>query len=438
MNPDLRSTLRRLAPSPRRQLDVSSLVQEGRQRRRTRHLVYAVTTAVITIAAVTTLPVVFRDRVPDRDVGPAQTPTDDPSPSPNSTAPTPVFGNLKAGWTELAAPPAPRTDAVTVWSGRQSSGRDLVMWGGSSGYGGTLHNGGFSWDPDTNFSAHKSAWTPIAESPLSGRAGAGAAFTGTEIVIWGGYGQGERPLGDGAAYDPESDSWRLLPDAPIAAAIPVATVWTGEEVLVWGSADRSAASTEGAAYNPTTNEWRRLPDAPAAINQGSGVWANGDPSQRHEMIVFGAQLDNNNASELDHAVGIAYNPQSDKWRELPEVALSPQASAIAWTGERIIAWDYFLSAAEYDRVSNKWRELPPVPLESSECYPASDTVGSYVFAWFCDQAAVWDFSEGRWQRIEVPEQRIPGKPVAAGEVLVFAGATHESDHNSLWLWVPPP
>ena len=193
-----------------------------------------------------------------------------------------------------------------------------------------MHDNGYSWNPDTN------AWTPMAESPLAGRAGAGATFTGTEIVIWGGYGEGRGALRDGAAYDPESDSWRLLPDAPIAAAIPVATVWTGEEVLVWGSTDRSAASTQGAAYNPNTNDWRRLPDAPAAINLGTAVWADGDPSRRHEMIIFGAQLDNDNASELDHAVGIAYDPESDSWRELPEVSLSPQASAIAWTGDKVI------------------------------------------------------------------------------------------------------
>lgn len=431
MKSDLRSKLQRIAPSPKRHLDVSFLVQQGRRRRRTRYVVYGTTTVAITIAAATTLPLVFRDQVPDRNVGPVQTPTDNATPSSGPTVPTPVFENLKPDWTKLAPPPESRTDAVTVWSGRSSSGRDLIMWGGYSGYGGAVHDNGYSWNPDTN------AWTPMAESPLAGRAGAGATFTGSEIVIWGGYGEGQSPLGDGAAYDPESDSWRLLPNAPIGPAIPVATVWTGEEVLVWGSTDRSAASTEGAAYNPSTNKWRRLPDAPAAINLGSAVWANGDPGHPHEMIIFGAQLDNNNASELDHAVGIAYDPELDRWRELPKVALSPQASAIAWTGERVIAWDYGLSAGEYDRVTNQWRELPRVPLQDSECYPATETIGSYVFAWFCGQAATWDFLDGGWQRVETPKQAVPGEPVAAGEVLVFVGATHESDHNSLWLWVPP-
>ncbi len=431
MKPDLRSTLQRLAPSPERTLDVSSLMKEGRKQRRTRYVAYATATLTIMAVAAIATTATFRGVTSDRKVAPVQTPEDDITPSPDSTVTTPGWEFLGPGWTKLAAPPEARTDAVTVWSGRQASGRDLIMWGGYSGLGGDLHDDGFSWDPGTN------AWTAIAQSPLSARAGAGAVFTGSEVVVWGGYGEGESALGDGAAYDPETDRWRMLPDAPIPPAIPVATVWTGEEVLVWGSTDRSAASTEGAVYDPRTDEWRRLPDAPAAINVGSAVWADGDPKERHEMIVFGAQLDNNNASELDHAVGIAYHPKSDSWGELPEVALSPQASAIAWTGETLIAWDYGLSAAEYDRVTDRWRELPPVPLRDSECYPATESIGSYVFAWFCGQAATWDFLDGGWQRIETPKQTVPGEPVAAGEVLVFAGATHESENNSLWVWVPP-
>lgn len=155
------------------------------------------------------------------------------------------------------------------------------------------------------------------------------------------------------------------------------------------------------------------------------------------MLIFGAQLDNNNASELDHALGIAYDPGLDRWRELPEVALSPQASAIAWTGETVIAWDYVLSAAEYDPAANQWRELPRVPLQDQECYPKAETIGSYVFAWFCGQAVTWDFVDGGWQPVPTPKQTVPGEPVAAGEVVVFVGATNGSDHNSLWMWVPP-
>lgn len=367
----------------------------------------------------------------DEPVTPVQSPRETVAPTPTSTAPIPVFENLSPGWTELEAPPEPRAEAVSVWSGRSSSGRDLILWGGYSEMGATMHEDGFSWDPDTN------AWTPLAKSPLAPRAGAGAAFTGSEIVIWGGYGGGGM-FSDGAAYDPETDRWRMLPEAPIEPARPVATVWTGKEVLVWGSTERSAGSNEGAAYNPSTDEWRPLPEAPAVINAGTAVWTDQSPAKPQEMVVFGAELDDNNVSKLAHAVGIAYNPESDTWRELPDVNLSPQASAIAWTKEGIIAWDYELAAANYTPGTNVWYALPDVPLDDLECYPATETIGAYIFAWYCGRAALWDFLEQEWKRIETPRQIVPGEPIVAGEILLFAGAMHASRHNALWAYVPPP
>lgn len=74
MKPDLRSTLQRLAPAPERTLDVSSLIREGRKRRQTRYVAYA--TATLTIAAVAAIATtaVFRGGMPDRNIGPVQTP----------------------------------------------------------------------------------------------------------------------------------------------------------------------------------------------------------------------------------------------------------------------------------------------------------------------------------------------------------------------------
>ena len=357
--------------------------------------------------------------------------TSSPRPQPASHPHASVFEEVGPGWTKLEDPPDARTSAVSVWSGRQQSGRDLVYWSGESGSGTVTEADGFTWDPNTN------AWSPMSDSPLEARAGSGAVFTGSEVVIWGGYGQWPQRLADGAAYDPATDTWRMLPPAPLAPASPVATVWTGEEVLVWGSTERLASSTEGAAYNPATDEWRKLPDAPAPINEGTAVWTGQDPSKPQEMVIFGAQLNGNNNSKLDHAIGIAYNPKTNHWRELPNVDLSPNASAIAWTGDEIVAWDYGLTAAAYSPATNEWRELPRVPLDAYECYPTTEYIGGYVVAWYCGQAALFDIDRDKWTRIDTPRQIVAGDPVVAGEILLFAGATHETSHNGLWLYAPP-
>jgi N-acetylneuraminic acid mutarotase len=336
-----------------------------------------------------------------------------------------AWKNLGPGWTELPPPPGPRSDAVSVWTAREGA-VELLVWGGYTEYGASVHADGFAWSSQTN------QWRRLPEAPLAPRYQAGTVFTGSEVMVWGGYGSKSEPLGDGAAYNPATDSWRSIGEAPISARAPLSTVWTGEEMIVWGSYDRPSGHADGAAYDPSRNRWRPIARAPRALNLATTVWT-GD-----EMIVFGALLDNNNASRTDHAVGLAYDPGTNSWRELPSTHLSPQASATAWTGKEVIAWDYELHAAAYDPNEDRWRALPDVPLRFYECYPASVAIGSFVMAWYCGDAALWDFLDGGWRRIRTPNAVVPGYPVGAGEVVLFAGATHESKHNSLWAYAPPP
>lgn len=70
MKPDLRSTFQRGAPSPRSEVDVPALLEEGRRRGRTRYLVFsAATLAVIVVGAVAVSALVRIDRT-DRPVAP--------------------------------------------------------------------------------------------------------------------------------------------------------------------------------------------------------------------------------------------------------------------------------------------------------------------------------------------------------------------------------
>lgn len=427
MEPDLRSVFLRSAPEPSKRLDISSLLDAGHRRRRRRAIAYALGGVGLAVTAAVLLPRIDIAEKPQPPNEPAETQV---VVSPTRTELPMVFQNLDAAWTRAATPPEPRTEAVSVWSGRRESGRDLVLWGGSSGYGGTFHNEGWTWNPDTD------TWIEMAESPLSPRAAAGAGFTGREIIIWGGHNE-RGPLDDGAAYDPDTDTWRALPPAPIGPAIPVASVFTGEEVIFWGSTDRDAGITVGAAYDPQTDTWREIAPAPFAINNGSGVWADGDPSETHEMIVLGGELGEGNRSTTDHAIGMAYDPLLDRWRRLPDVELSAQASVAAWTAEKLIAWDYGLNAAAYDRATDTWRELPELPLDDSECYPETEAFGVNVLASFCGQFALFDTRDDTWSGVQPPRAVVAGDPVLAGHVMLFAGATHESEGNALWIYSPP-
>lgn len=89
-----------------------------------------------------------------------------------------------------------------------------------------LFGDGAAYDPSTD------AWTPMAPSPLSGRGGARAVWTGRGMLVWGGF-DGAVQV-DGALYNPSDDSWSRLVAGPLAARQLQAMVWTGQQLVIWG------------------------------------------------------------------------------------------------------------------------------------------------------------------------------------------------------------
>jgi hypothetical protein len=330
----------------------------------------------------------------------------------------PAAGVGPPGWTKLQAPPVAHAWAVSLWTGER-----LFLWGGERGSAAhPYHAEGLLFDAG-------SGWEHVTPSPLSPRVSAGAAWTGREALIWGGW-AGE-PLADGAAFDPKRRAWRRLPGSPLSAREPAVTVWTGSELVVWGDRNRRAEAHDGAAYDPRSDRWRRLTPAPLALNQATATWTG------TEMIVYGALLDGNNLAKSDNkAQGMAYDPRADRWRVLAPYPLSPQASAVAKTGERLLAWDYELRAGLYDPASDRWQPLPDLPLRFSECYPANARVGEAILAWYCGQAALFDLTSASWRRVSTPENEIYGSPVSTGSEVLFPGAAYDGDRNALWKYRP--
>jgi hypothetical protein len=307
-----------------------------------------------------------------------------------STARRPVsetadpWASFGTGWTELPAPPQVREDAANAWTGRE-----LLSWGGS----GQANDApplaeGFIFDPSTM------SWSTMPAAPIA-RSGARAVWTGTEVLFWGGRDSVSGGLAaDGAAFDPATSRWRTIPAAPLEPRAPAAVVWTGSEMIVWGGVpDRSETFTDGAAYDPIDDTWRPIAEAPIALNLASGVWTG------NEMIAFGSNLNNRNIADTRTSVGEAYDPATDTWRSIATSSLSPQATSAVWVGDRMLAWDYDLHAQEYSPKADSWSDPVTMPMEPSECYPVSAVVADVVFAWYCGEAATWDPGWGDWQRV---------------------------------------
>jgi len=68
-----------------------------------------------------------------------------------------------------------------------------------------------------------------------------AVWTGSEMIVWGGLGNGA-VLNTGGRYNPSTDSWTAtgITNAPGARAVATA-VWTGSQMIVSG-ADLTAAT----------------------------------------------------------------------------------------------------------------------------------------------------------------------------------------------------
>jgi hypothetical protein len=316
-----------------------------------------------------------------------------------SLAPGPggALDELPVGWTQLPAPPEVRSGAATAWTGRE-----LLVWGGFKGFDERAVSAeGLAFD------ATFRTWSAMPLGPLQARALAASAWTGTELLVWGGWSGMSGPefvdgfYDDGAAFDPASGTWRRLPSAPITARAPL-SVWTGRELLVWGTALRMEdRPRDGAAYDPANDTWRVIPEAPIELTDASAVWTG------EEMVVFGAALHGGNSPESETAIGAAYDPTADSWRRITDSTLSPQASTASWNGSEMIAWDYLNHSAAYDPVADSWRPLPRVPLDDSECSPRSAAAGAYVLGHYCGALAMFDPLTDRWRGLQGPERSAP-------------------------------
>lgn len=335
----------------------------------------------------------------------------DPSFGPTPSPAVDLASELPEGWSELPAPPEVRSGAATAWTGSQ-----LLVWGG---YEYTGDDDDSPFEDALVFDAASRTWTRVPGGPLEARAFAGSAWTGSEFLVWGGDDMGKTRnfFADGAAYDPEARSWSMLPEAPILGRAPL-SVWTGKEFIVWGTAIRAGPYLDGAAYDPTARSWRVIADAPIELTDATAAWTG------EEMIVFGASLDGNNHSETPTAIGAAYDPETDIWRELPPSDLSPQAHTAAWLNGELIAWDYEHGTAAYDPGPDVWRALPKVPLSFAECGPDSVATPQLVLGNYCGQTVLFSLQEDAWHREPIPGLEGEGccrvlEPVAAGNVVMI-------------------
>lgn len=314
---------------------------------------------------------------PPTATAPAQSlsPTNVPSPGPQLT-PSMAPSSTPTTPSASPAPVAGRYLHVTVWTGQE-----LVVWGGiTSLESDAVTNDGAAYDPQAR------SWRLLPDSPLAPRFASAAVWTGREVIIWGGAPDYERdPFEDGAAYDPRTDTWRTIAKSPLGPRASDIALWTGDEMLVWGGAgggDGPVFVGDGAAYDPDTDSWRPIlpPRREPTLNTSyEAVWTGS------EMIIWGGDRGRGVRSD-----GWAFDPSTDAWRKLTDAPLSARFNhSMLWTGNEVLVWggasaggfeEPLADGAAYDPAADSWQLLPVAPITAR---------GVHVSVWADDVMIVW-------------------------------------------------
>ncbi|MBI4563406.1 MAG: hypothetical protein HY716_01765 [Planctomycetes bacterium] len=126
-------------------------------------------------------------------------------------------------------------------------------------------------------------------------------WTGTDVLIWGGSTGASPPptssyYNDGYRYDPGSNTWLgtiSSTGAPSARSFHTA-VWTGSQMIIWGGYDGSGSVSTGGRCNPEDDTWvapTTTVGAPTARQSHSGIWTGSKLIVSHGAA-FGGQFYN--------------------------------------------------------------------------------------------------------------------------------------------------
>lgn len=152
----------------------------------------------------------------------------------------------------------------------------MIVWGGASPPYWFTYKTEFC--DGARYDSAKNTWKYLSDQGApSPRRSHTAVWTGKEMIVWGGSAQvdpngdpnkvpagGLQILGDGAAYNPVTDTWRRNSHkhAP-SPRFGHFAVWTGSRMLIWGGKAVDvwgATAPGGGAYDPVADTWTPIAD----------------------------------------------------------------------------------------------------------------------------------------------------------------------------------
>jgi len=313
--------------------------------------------------------------------------------------PTNTGGRYNPGtnsWTALPTLDAPdaRYFHTAVWTGTE-----MIIWGGDTGSGSPSSTGARYNNAGDFWSA-----LPSTTASPSARFDHSAVWSGTEMIIWGGF--GTIYAGDGARYNPGADLWSAIPvvaEAPTARSRHSA-VWTGTEMIVWGGRVGSQAQRTGGRYDPTQSSWvptSTMASVPSPRWHHTGTWTG------NEMVVWGGE---DTASVA--AGGGRYLPATGTWLATATsgAPTARAAHSAVWTGTHVIIWgggafpngvnSQVNTGARYSPTTNTWSATSVTGAPIARAYHSAIWTGTQMVVWGGGNLGnIWRSTGGRYDPV---------------------------------------
>jgi len=323
--------------------------------------------------------------------------------------------------------PTARRSHTATWTGSE-----MIVWGGYVTSSGNINTGG-RYNPSTNI--RNLVPNSISGTP-STRDGHTAVWTGTEVIIWGGYQDAQQtsygflsagPTNTGSSYNPVTNSWNQtsISGAPIERYGHTA-IWTGTKMLVWGGKilGSNSFTKTGGLYNPASFTWSSLSSsnesgAPTPRWQHTAVWTG------TEMIVWGG-LEDDGGTKTNS--GARYNPSTDTWNALPtDGAPSARSGHTAiWTGSEMIIWGgNGRTGGKYNPSTNTWTSL------ANENTPFGK---GHTTVWTGSKMIVWGGAESDGITLTYSNSGAEYDPItnAWTPISISSTPSARSSHTAIW------
>jgi N-acetylneuraminic acid mutarotase len=346
-------------------------------------------------------------------------------------------------WTSMNTSSAPsgRHGHVALWAGNV-----MVVWGGHA----ESHTWSDRFSPGTyyisdlaqdggRYNPTSDTWSAVRTNAApSPRSQSAAVWTGSEMIVWGGYyrehvsnmlGEETREyaLNDGARYNPATDTWSTMSaTAAPAARYRASAVWTGSRMVIWGGSDPNGVHGSGGRYDPAANTWTSVSavGAPAARTGHTAVWTG------TRMVVWGGEA---GGAALD--TGGRYDPSANSWASVSSLSVpaARRNPTSVWTGSRMLVWggrgqwagSYSGIGSRYNPSNNTWTEMSAMPASSEPWARRNATA-----LWTGSEMIIWG-GENDGQYLRSGARFNPAANSWSALPITNAPAAR-SDHTAVW------